>query len=189
MKKILLVAGHPDINTDSVGNKLIVDGIEKKLEGKVTVHKLGELYPDFKIDVEKEQQILVDHDIIIFQFPFFWYTAPALMKKWFDDVFVYGFSHGTGGDKLHGKKVILSVTTGAPAAAYTHEGVMGHTIEELLYVIDTTIKMTGMEKIGLVKTSGISYTARANGLHPTPEVEALLEKHIDGVVEILNENL
>ena len=184
MKKILVIAGHPDLNTDSVGNKLILEGLEKEISD-ITIHKLAELYPDYKFDIEKEQKLLVEHDIIVFQFPFFWYSLPALMKKWLDDVFTYGFSHGTSEGKLKGKKILFSLTTGAPAAAYTHEGLMRHTIDELLYPLDTVAVMTGMDKIGVVSTEGISYAARTNGLEASPEVAEKIKLHIDKVVEIL----
>lgn len=188
MSKILVVAGHPEINTNSVGNKLIVEQLGEKLEN-VTIHKLGELYPDYKIDVEKEQKILMEHNVIVFQFPYFWYTVPALMKKWLDDVFVHGFSHGRTGDKLHGKKILFSITTGAPAEAYTHEGAMKHTVEDYLYLLDTFAEMTGMEKIGVVKTNGISYSTRANGLEPSDEVREKIDIHVNKVIEILKNNM
>ncbi len=62
----------------------------------ITVNQLYEEYPDFKIDVAKEQKLLLEHDNIVFQFPLYWYSFPAIMKQWLD----YGFSHGIGGDKL-----------------------------------------------------------------------------------------
>ena len=63
------------------------------------------LYPDFKIDVKKEQEKLVKADSIILQFPMFWYNAPALMRQWFESVLEHGFAYGSKGKALEGKKI------------------------------------------------------------------------------------
>jgi len=93
MKNILVVSGHTDLN-DSVANKLILEDLKAKLPS-AGFDLLDELYPDFKIDVKAEQEKLTKADIIVLQFPVFWYSYPSLMHKWMEDVFVFGFSHGT----------------------------------------------------------------------------------------------
>ncbi|MEH8026365.1 NAD(P)H-dependent oxidoreductase [Gallibacterium anatis] len=62
-----------------------------------------------------EQNRLMQADTIVLQFPFYWYSYPALLKKWVDEVFVYSFAHGSTGDKVKGKKLVMSFTTGAAA--------------------------------------------------------------------------
>ena len=54
------------------------------------IDNLYKLYPDFKIDVKKEQEKLVRADCIILQFPMFWYNTPALMRQWFESVLEHG---------------------------------------------------------------------------------------------------
>ena len=54
-----------------------------------------DLYPDFKIDVAEEQKHLAAADRIILQFPFYWYSTPALLKQWQDDVLTYGWAFGS----------------------------------------------------------------------------------------------
>ncbi|GAL26611.1 NAD(P)H oxidoreductase YRKL [Vibrio variabilis] len=43
---------------------------------------------------------MIKADVIVLQFPFYWYSMPALLKKWMDDVFSFNFAYGPEGDKL-----------------------------------------------------------------------------------------
>lgn len=92
-----------------------------RLMPEAQIDKLDELHPDFNINVRPEQQKLVKADVIVLQFPVWWYSQPALMHRWMEEVFQHGFSHGSKGQVLQGKKLIASFTTGAPKEAYTHE--------------------------------------------------------------------
>ena len=109
--KTLILSGHPDLST-SVANKVILDELEKALPD-AEIRKLDQLYPTAPIDVEAEQRALLEADLIVWQFPFWWYSLPWLMKKWLDEVFLHGFSHGSKA-KLGGKKLLVSFTTGPP---------------------------------------------------------------------------
>ena len=110
---ILLISGHTNLAA-SVANKTIIETVQKLLP-EVEVVKLDELYPDYKINVPVEQQRLVKADIIVLEFPIFWYSAPSILERWMEETFQHGFSHGSTGDKLKGKKLVLSFTTGALA--------------------------------------------------------------------------
>jgi putative NADPH-quinone reductase len=55
-------------------------------QNNVTIHQLYAAYPDFRIDVKREQELLSLHDRMILQFPLYWYSTPALLKQWFDVV-------------------------------------------------------------------------------------------------------
>lgn len=92
MKKILIVSGHPDLN-DSFANKTILEEVHKLLP-EAEIAYLDKLYPDFQIDVQKEQERLLRADIIVLQYPLFWYTAPSLLHRWIEKTFTHGFSHG-----------------------------------------------------------------------------------------------
>ena len=112
MSEILVVSGHTDLE-NSFANKIILGELKKHLpEAKFDI--LSELYKNYAIDVKAEQEKLVKADVIVLVYPFFWYGVPSLLQKWFEDVLVHGFSHGSKGDKLHGKKLVLSFTSGAP---------------------------------------------------------------------------
>ena len=72
------------------------------LEG-ITFVDLYADYPRFDIDVEIEQRRLLDHDVILFQVPLFWYSTPSIIKEWQDLVLEHGFAYGSGGDALEGE--------------------------------------------------------------------------------------
>ncbi|MBQ6111487.1 MAG: NAD(P)H-dependent oxidoreductase, partial [Synergistaceae bacterium] len=101
MSKILIVSGHTDLKNNSFANKIILGRLNEILPEAEYVY-LDSEYPDFRFDVEKEQNRLRSADIIVMQFPFFWYGVPSLMHKWMEDVFVHGFSHGSKGKALTG---------------------------------------------------------------------------------------
>lgn len=77
------------------------------------MRRLSDLYPDYRIDVAAEQAALVAADIVVLQYPTYWFNTPAILKKWLDDVWTYGFAYDTGG-----KKLFVSTTTGAPQEEY-----------------------------------------------------------------------
>ena len=101
MSKTLLVLAHTDYD-NSFANKEIVGQLMKLVPNIELVH-IDKEYPDLKIDIEKEQAKLVKSDVIIFQFPLYWYNAPSSLRKWIEVVFKHGFSHGTKGKALNGK--------------------------------------------------------------------------------------
>lgn len=120
MSKTLVISGHPDYK-HSLANRAILDEFHRLVPSADIVY-LDALYPDFNIDVEAEQKRLVEADTVIFEFPFWWYSAPSLMRRYFELVLSHGFAYGSTGTALHGKRVIFSFTAGAPEDAYSPEG-------------------------------------------------------------------
>lgn len=109
----------------------------------VTVNELYARYPNFYVDVEREQTLLRAADLIVFQHPFYWYSGPALLKEWIDVVLAQDFAHGSEA-ALRGKRWLHSVTTGMPATAYA-PGVPGRaTMTELLKPFESTASFCGM---------------------------------------------
>ena len=155
--KTLLVAGHPDLS-QSVANATILEEIASALPD-ITVRKLCEAAPDGAFDVAEEQTALAEADLIVWQFPFHWYAMPWFMKKWLDEVFVYGFAHGPGA-KLAGKKLLVSFTTGAPAAAYTGQEGSVADIRELVSGFPAIATVCGLDYLGPIWLNGVSYAAR-----------------------------
>ncbi len=88
MKKILIVSGHTDLN-NSVANKNILKILKEELSD-AEFDILSELYPNYIIDVKKEQEKLLNADIIILQYPMFWYSMPSLLERWMEEVFTHG---------------------------------------------------------------------------------------------------
>ena len=177
MKNILIISGHPALRDNSFVNKIIMEDLEKLLP-EATFDCLSGLYPDYRIDVEAEQKKLVAADIIVLQFPIFWYSMPALLAKWMEDVFVHGFSHGTTGKALVHKKLLLSFTTGAPESAYD----ASFPVEAMAERFVRTAGLTGMDYIGFIYTGGVSYSLRADTEKRT-EMAAASHAHAQRLVE------
>jgi len=82
-------------------------------------------------DVQRHIDDVLWADLVILQFPLWWFGVPAILKGWMDRVFVYGGlytssrQHDTG--VCCGKKILFSVTTGSPAAACAYNGREGET--------------------------------------------------------------
>lgn len=182
MKHVLVISGHTNLK-ESVANKTILETLEKKLP-EAEIVKLDELYPDFKIDVKAEQERLLRADIIVFQFPVFWYSAPSLLQRWMEETFQHGFSHGSKGDKLKGKKLVLSFTTGAPEAMYSHDGAMGYDIEDFLPCFKATCRLTQMDYAGYIFTGGVSYGNRTSPELIEQQVK-VSEGHAERLIKLL----
>jgi putative NADPH-quinone reductase len=140
--KILHLVFHPNLSESRV-NKAWKKQIEKS--GKVTKSRyIYADYPDFQIDVEKEQADLLAHDRIIIQYPFYWYSVPPLFKKWMDDVLTYNFAYGTKGDKLTGKELQLIISVGGPHESYMPGGYNSFSVQELLKPLQQTANLCRM---------------------------------------------
>lgn len=110
MKKILILNGHPDPGASTAGKAVLEAFV--KLRPDAQVRMLSALCGKEGYDVAGEQAALVGADVVVWHFPFYWYSVPALMKKWIDDVLTRGFAYGSGGTALCGKHLLISFTTG-----------------------------------------------------------------------------
>ncbi len=110
----------------------------------VTYVDLYEDYPRFDIDVNVEQQRLLDHDVIVLQFPVFWYSTPSILKEWQDLVLEHGFAYGAGGDSLKGKHLLLAVSCAGPEEAYTHAGYQHYPLRTFLTPLEQTARLCKM---------------------------------------------
>ncbi|CAK8715160.1 Glutathione-regulated potassium-efflux system ancillary protein KefG [Candidatus Electronema halotolerans] len=140
--RILLNLFHPNF-AHSRGNRALAEAAGKLIN--LTCRNLYQEYPDFKIDAKKEQSLLLEHDLIVFQHPFYWYSCPALLKEWQDKVLEQGFAYPPGvGDKLNGKYWLSALTTGGAQDAYRSGGFNNYTISELLRPFQQTANLCGM---------------------------------------------
>jgi putative NADPH-quinone reductase len=158
MSKILVVLAHPNIES-SLGNRTIVEKF-KSLHPEAEIDELYKLYPDFRIDVKREQQKLLKADYIILQFPMYWYNAPALLRQWFESVLEHGFAYGSTGKALQGKKLILSITTGSPFDAYRVGGVQNFSIEDLTKGFHQLANLCSMKWEGFIVTGNLVFLLR-----------------------------
>ena len=169
---VLVIYSHT-YHSQSHAGKAILEVLEA--QPGITVRKLEELYPDNRpIDIAAEQAALVAADVIVFQHPLFWFATPALMKRYIDEVFQYGFAYGTGGDKLKGKKFIHSYTTGSGAATY--EGTEFDTA--LVAPLKCTAAYTQMDYVGAFPLYGqLSLT--------NPNIAQEAREHAEKLVSLL----
>jgi NAD(P)H dehydrogenase (quinone) len=93
-------------------------------------------------DIRHEQAKLAQADFLLLQFPMWWYGMPAILKGWVDRVLTYKFAYGLGqwwdAGPMRGKRAMLSITTGTPAAAYAPDGRNGD-IDRLLWPLEAGI--------------------------------------------------
>lgn len=137
-KKILVLLSHPKLENSRVHKALLN---EIKLLSNVTVQDLYEEYPNFNIDIKKEQQLLLNHDIIIWQHPMYWYSCPPIMKQWIDLVLSFGWAYGTAEKALKGKTIFNALSTGGAEISYSKEGRNGHPIADFLLPFSQTAKL------------------------------------------------
>lgn len=169
-KKVLVILAHPHLK-QSVANRQIAEVL--KNTPQVTLHNLYDNYPYFHIDVKKEQTLLKQHDVIVFQHPFFWYNMPPLLKLWMDEVLTMGFAYGAKGDHLKNKKFLLSITTGSEQSAYHENGHHKFDIENFLYGYKQTCQLcqmlwqTPMVLFGSRKTSTEDILSHARKIKTT----------------------
>lgn len=142
--RVLVLFAHPGLNHSKIN--LALANTAKQVKD-VTFVDLYAQYPRMIIDVDREQKRLLDHDAILFQFPFMWYSTPPLLKEWQDLVLEYGFAYGEGGDKLAGKLWLTSVTAGAPKDTYSAKGHNKYNLRELLRPMEATANLCKMEFI------------------------------------------
>jgi glutathione-regulated potassium-efflux system ancillary protein KefF len=143
MHDVLVLAAHPALHQSRAGRRLRRALREAALPG-VLVRDLYEAWPDFFIDVPTEQSLLAPARLVVWLHPIQWYSMPALMKLWVDEVLQAGWAHGAGGLALQGKALWLVATTGASEGAYTPEGHHGHAFEAFLPPYRQTAALCGM---------------------------------------------
>lgn len=107
---------------------------------------LGTLAPD----ILAEQQKVRDCQLMIFQFPLWWFSMPAILKGWADRVLSMGFAYDENGrwydhGGLRGRRAMLSLTTGDPEPCFTASGIHG-AMETILWPIQrATLAHCGFE--------------------------------------------
>lgn len=139
---VLILFAHPTIQKSRI-NRVLIEAV-RNLPG-VTFRDLYEEYPDQMIDVKKEQELLLTHDTVVFQHPFYWYSTPAILKEWMDLTLEYGFAYGEGGTALRGKNWVHAITTGGDEAAYSGRGSNRFTIEEFMRPLEQSAALCGMK--------------------------------------------
>jgi glutathione-regulated potassium-efflux system ancillary protein KefG len=137
-RRILVLHAHPAARRSRL-NRAMLAAI-RDIDG-VTVHDLYDTYPDFAVDVDREQALIDAHDALVIQHPFFWYSAPALVKEWLDLVLEHGWAYGQAGHHLDGKPWLQAITAGGRESAYQPEGLNRFAVEDLLRPFEATANL------------------------------------------------
>jgi len=174
--RVLVLFAHPSPHKSRV-NRVLVRAARGT--AGVTVQDLYEEYPDQDIVVEQEQRLLLEHDVIVLQHPFFWYSVPPLLKEWIDLVLEHGWAYGSRGTRLRGKWVMSAITTGGGAAAYGPDGSNRYTVRQFLRPIEQTVRLCRMEYLPPFLVQGT--------LRMTPETIAAAAADYRRVLEALRD--
>jgi hypothetical protein len=115
-RRILVLLAHPSLDRSEVNGPMA--GAAHDIDRATLVDLYAE-YPDFQIEIDREQTRLLAHDVIVFQHPLYWYSTPAILKEWQNLVPEHGFSYGSERTVLHGKISFNALTAGGLEAAYS----------------------------------------------------------------------
>ncbi len=91
------------------------------------------------------RRLLEEHDIIVWQHPFYWYSSPSLLKEWIDVVLQHGFAYGREGKALEGKKLMTAITSGGRRDVYKEGGMRKYSIRQLLAPFEQTVTLCNIE--------------------------------------------
>ncbi len=137
---IYLVAAHPNWRESRVNRRLLAAAREV---ATVQVCDLFGSYPDYSIDVPTEQTRLQNAQLVVLLHPVQWYSMPALLKLWLDEVLTHGWAYG-GGQALQGKDLWLVASTGGPDASYHPQGYNRYFFDAFLPPYEQTAALCGM---------------------------------------------
>ena len=163
MASVLVLYAHPAPHKSRINRRLAAAA--REVAG-VTLRDLYELYPDFMIDVEEEQKLLQEHDVIVLQHPFYWYSAPSLVKEYLDLVLTYGWAYGEGGAALQGKILLQSISAGGSEDVYCSQGRNRFTIRQLLAPFDQTACLCGLRYLAPHIIHGANQLTDAASIQP-----------------------
>nr|WP_086937337.1 NAD(P)H-dependent oxidoreductase [Thaumasiovibrio occultus] len=144
IRKVLVLFAHPSQRRSEINLPLFQ--ASQQTQG-VTCVDLYQEYPTYRINIDREQNRLREHDVIVFMFPLYWYSTPAILKEWQDLVLEYGFAYGSQGTELFGKTFLCALTAGGKESAYREEGHNHFTIRQLLQPLEQMANLTGMQYI------------------------------------------
>jgi glutathione-regulated potassium-efflux system ancillary protein KefF len=143
MSHILVIGAHPDLAHSHV-NQALAEGLRRAALRDVHYRDLYALYPDYLVDVAAEQAALAPAQLVVWQHPVQWYSMPALMKLWVDEVLSFRWAYGPGGHALKGKDLWLVATTGGSEDSYRPDRYNRYFFDAFLPPYDQTAALCGM---------------------------------------------
>ncbi|MDH6430731.1 MULTISPECIES: NAD(P)H-dependent oxidoreductase [Paenibacillus] len=155
--KTLVILAHPNLENSRVNQRWKEELL--LYPNDITLHEIYKEYPDWNINVPREQNLMETYDHVIFQFPLYWYSYPPLLKKWFDDVLAYGWAYGSNGNKLNGKKLGLALSIGDKKENYQPAGSVSFTVDAVIAPFKASAKHVGAEALPYFAVFGASFQA------------------------------
>lgn len=92
----LILVFHPHLKDGSRVNARLLAELTAQGEDDIIVRDEYAEYPNFSVNADTEHELLEAADRVILQFPFYWYSSPALLKEWEDEVITAGWAYGGG---------------------------------------------------------------------------------------------
>jgi NAD(P)H dehydrogenase (quinone) len=129
--------------------------------------KLASQRSSFAPDILAELDKLIACDLLILQFPLWWFSVPAIMKGWIDRVFVNGTVYGGGGKRfdqggLKGRRAMLAMTTGCSPEMMAPAGLLGDRDIVLWHLQHGTFGYSGLQVLQPFVGWGLQYTDEAS---------------------------
>jgi NAD(P)H dehydrogenase (quinone) len=109
----------------------------------------GSRHGTFAPGLAAEMDRLHRADFLLFQFPLWWFSLPAILKGWVDRVFAMGFAYDVGRSHeqgpFRGKRAMLALTTGSPQRVYAPDGRNGELDRLLFHIQYGMLHYVGMD--------------------------------------------
>lgn len=150
------------------------------LEQNSAVHSDGAFAEDIKAEIEKIRSA----DIVVFEFPLWWSSTPAVLKGWFDKVFAMGVAwdgdHRYKSGLLGGKKAMVITSAGDREQDYSPDGIHGATITQHLYpLLHSTLAHAGFDVYRPFITTGLTNSDEEERQKHIDELGIYLEKNFE----------
>ncbi|WP_430613501.1 NAD(P)H-dependent oxidoreductase [Flavobacterium sp. JP2137] len=162
MKKLIIIT-HPQMASSQINRSWKEELL--RYPDLFTVHDLHHSYPDSQIDVAREQQLVEAHELIVFQYPLYWFNCPPLLKQWLDEVLLHGWAYGAKGNKMKGKKIALAISVGAAEDEYREGGLHGGTLAQLCLPFQMTAQYIDAQLTAIFTWYDVEH-------QPSPEIIA-----------------
>ena len=148
---------NPVATANDFTSRRFPDALQYDREQK-HAHEHGAFAPDIRAEIDK----LLRCDLLVLQFPLWWFSVPAIMKGWIDRVLVNGIVYGkgkrfdTGGMK--GKRAMLATTTACYPEMVAPDGLLAAFDINLWHLQHGTLAYSGFEVLRPFAAWSIHYT-------------------------------
>ncbi|ASK79332.1 hypothetical protein CF386_09710 [Paraphotobacterium marinum] len=163
-KNILVISFHPNLS-ESHANITIINSF-RKIEN-VNFSIVSDIDLDDKESINLIKKELLTYNDIILLFPFYWYSAPYLLQKWFEKVLTKDFAYSTN-FLLKNKKFNLIVTAGGSEQDFSSTGKNKYSVEYFLCPIYSTIEYI---------------KAKHTGTHVLYNAHGLTQEKVDDIIK------